>query len=232
MRLSVRVEWPHWLILAGLFLTGALTWPNAPERFPVHWGIDGQVDRWGDKFEGVWLLPLAALGLYLLLLVLPNFDPNRANYAQFASAYNAIRLAILALMAGVYAVMQLVGQGLAVPVATIIPLMIGLLFIVIGNLMGKMRPNWFCGIRTPWTLASKLAWVKTHRLGGWLFLGLGVAMVVSSLTLPAVATFAITIGGVLGVTGVTFIYSYLVWRSDPTRASALETRPADEAATS
>ena len=51
-----RSEWPHWVILAAMFVAGAIAWPRVPERVPVHWSFDGQVDRYGGRFEGIWLL--------------------------------------------------------------------------------------------------------------------------------------------------------------------------------
>ena len=74
-----RSDWPQWIILAGMFLAGAIAWPRVPDQIPVHWNINGEVDRYGGRFEGVWLLPLVALGIYFLLRVIPRFDPGRAN---------------------------------------------------------------------------------------------------------------------------------------------------------
>jgi len=49
------------------------------------------------------------------------------------------------------------------------PLLFGMLFIYLGFLLEHAEPNWFVGIRTPWTLSSESVWKKTHRLGGKLF---------------------------------------------------------------
>lgn len=87
MRTNWRTEWPHWAMLAAMFLLAAVTWRSAPDRLPVHWGLGGEVDRYGGRFEGLLGLPTLALGLYLLLRWLPRIDPGRANYAQFAGAY-------------------------------------------------------------------------------------------------------------------------------------------------
>src|SRR5205814_5497884 len=99
MRTTRRSEWPQWALIAGMFVLTALAWPAAPDRVPVHWNLAGEVDRYGGKFEGLLLLPLLALGSYVLLRFLPRLDPRQANYAAFAATYTLIRTAILALMA-------------------------------------------------------------------------------------------------------------------------------------
>jgi uncharacterized membrane protein len=98
---------------------------------------------------------------------------------------------------------------------------------MLSNIMGKIRPNWFVGIRTPWSLSSKLAWTKTHRVGGWLFivLGLGIAATAFIKSEWAVSVVLITaIGGSLALV----VYSYFVWRNDPNRVPPAGTSPAPE----
>lgn len=77
MKTSVRFELPQWLILAGVFIASLIAWSSAADRVPVHWGLNGDVDRYGGKFEGLLLLPLIATGTYVLLLLLPRIDPGR-----------------------------------------------------------------------------------------------------------------------------------------------------------
>ncbi len=113
------------------------------------------------------LLPPTALGLYLLLLLLPRIDPRRANYAQFRGAYLVLRVAILMFLVLIYGFVLLWTRGIRLDVL-VIPILAGGLLVVMG-VMGRVQPNWFVGIRTPWTLSSDLSWRETHRLGGWPF---------------------------------------------------------------
>jgi len=117
--------------------------------------------------------------------------------------------------------------GVPINQAAAIRLLVGGLLLVLGAVMGKIRPNWFVGIRTPWTLASKQSWVKTHRLGGWVFMLAGLAFI-ASLALPTTPAFVVSFG-VMAV-GLTWIitYSYLVWRRDPVRYPAIGSRPAGD----
>jgi uncharacterized membrane protein len=226
MRVSARTEIPQLALLAVMFLLAAWTWPKATDHIPVHWNAVGQVDRYGGKVEGLLLVPLLAVAIYFLLLVLPRFDPGRANYAQFSGTYTLIRFAVLALMAFVYVITILPIHGRAVDVATLVPVAVGALFILLGSVMGKLRPNWFVGIRTPWTLSSKQSWVRTHRVGGWLFILMGLAFIVIAFIRTQWA-FMVVMALVLASVVVMTVYSYLVWRNDPEKSSPAGTLPVE-----
>jgi len=224
MKFSWRTELPQWALIAGMFFLAAITWGWAPERIPVHWNVAGQVDRYGGKVEGLLLPPLLALGIYLLMLLLPRIDPGHKNYALFQGAYATIRVAIVTLQAGLYGVTHLALRGCPVDVSTVVPMAVGGLLVILGNLMGKIRPNWFVGVRTPWTLSSKESWVKTHRLTGWLFIVAGLALMVSSiLHLPWAAVACV--GLLLIFVVVAYVYSYLAWRKDPDKIPPAGTLP-------
>jgi uncharacterized membrane protein len=225
MKPSWRTEWPHWLLLAAMFALAATTWGSAPDRIPVHWNIAGQVDRWGGRFEGLLSIPLLALGIYLLMRVLPGLDPGRANYAAFAGPYATLRLAIVVVMAALYALLVLWVRGVRVSIAVWVPLLIGALLVVVGNLLGKVRPNWFVGIRTPWTLSSTLAWNRTHRAGGWLFVLMGVLMMLCAALRAEWALWTMLAVGGAGVLGLV-VYSYVLWRRDPDKTPPAGTQPA------
>ena len=224
MKTSWRVELPQLAVVAGLFLWSAVLWPTAPERLPVHFDVAGNVDRYGGKAEGLLLMPAIALGLYLLLRFLPAIDPARANYPAFAGAYGVIRLTAVVVMALIDAALLLPVMGVPLNAGVAVRLAVGGLFVVFGSVMGKLRPNWFVGIRTPWTLASKRSWVQTHRLGGWVFVVSGLVLMGSGAfasPLAAVVAFTVMGAGVLW----TVVYSYLAFRDDPERFPAVSTRP-------
>jgi len=224
MKRTWRGELVQLLPIVAMFVVAALCWSHASDRIPVHWNWRGEVDRYGGKFEGLLLLPIISLGLYLLLLVLPLFDPGKANYRTFAGAYNLIRLTITLFLSAIYAVGVLVSLGYHVDMNTVIGLAMGLLFIVLGNVMGKIRPNWFVGVRTPWTLSSKLSWTKTHRLAGWLFIVMGLLAVAWAISQSAwMLGLMIAVDFACGITMV--VYSYLVYRKDPARMSPADTQP-------
>jgi len=227
MKTNWRVELPLILLVAAMFAGALVVWPAAPEQIPVHWNAQGDVDRYGGKVEGLLLLPLMTLAIYLLTRYLPRIDPGRANYARFGGAYAAIRIGVLLLMAGVYAVVLAWVLKRPVDVSRLLPLAVGALFVLIGSVLGKVRPNWFVGIRTPWTMSSKISWVRTHRLGGWLFMALGVLFAASGAFKLGSFGFVV-IAAVIAVVVILFGYSYVVWKADPEKQSPAGTQPADD----
>ncbi|HEY6565141.1 MAG TPA: SdpI family protein, partial [Pirellulaceae bacterium] len=104
---------------------------------------------------------------------------------------------------------------------------VGLLLMVFGNVMGKIRPNWFVGVRTPWTLSSKLSWTKTHRLAGWLFIGIGVLIAATGMTRSRWLLIGTLCGSGAALLGVV-VYSYLVYRADPERTTPAGTSPSPD----
>lgn len=211
MRLDWRREWPQWVLIAAMFALAALMWKRTPDSIPIHWNFAGNVDGYGGKFQGLLLQPIIAAGAYLGMIALPRIDPGRANYENFSTAYETIRVCIIAAMAAGYALILLAISGSSINFAMVVPFICGVLLIVIGNVLGKVRPNWFVGIRTPWTLSSKTAWTRTHRLGGWLFVAAGLLVMLGVLLPPpwnVAWYFAICAGLVLSL----FIFSYVAWR--------------------
>jgi uncharacterized membrane protein len=218
MKFSFRTELPQLLVIAAMFAVAAWSWPQVPDRIPTHWNLSGEVDGYGGKFAGLLLLPLITSGTYLLLLLLPLVDPGRGNYQNFAGPFQIMRMAIVLFLAFTYGVMVLAAFGHQIDMTTVICFAAAALLMVCGNLMGKLRPNWFVGVRTPWTLSSKMSWNKTHRLAGWLLMLMG-------LLLAALAVFRTTWMLILMVVvdvvclAWMVIYSYLVYRRDPNRIS-------------
>lgn len=215
-------------LLALMFAGTAWCWSKAPEKIPVHWNLQGEVDRYGGKFEGLMLLPIITVGLYLLLKFIPLIDPKKENFAQFGKAYLGIRIGLSVLMAVIHAAILATVMGFQTNMNVIVGLSVGCLFVVIGNVMGKIRPNWCVGVRTPWTLSSKTSWIKTHRQAGWIFIASGIAVIVTGLAASKYAL-AVTLITSLGGSVWLVVYSYIVWKNDTDRVSALDTQPHAEA---
>jgi uncharacterized membrane protein len=224
---SRRVELAQISLIVALFLWSVLLWPFAPDRIPTHFDLGGNVDMTGSKLEGLFAMPMVALVLYVLLRFLPRLDPARANYASFASAYGTIRVTVLTMVAVIDLAVLSPVAGVMVDQAVAMRLILGGVLLVFGTLMGKIRPNWLVGIRTPWTLRSKEAWVRTHRLAGWIFLFVGCVFLVSTL-LPSALGSVISFGCLALGLGWIVAFSYRVWKHDPIRYPATSTRPVPE----
>lgn len=202
------------LIVSIVFVAiavGVATWlyPHMPARVATHWGVDGQPNGYSPRFWAAAMWPILILGLAVLTVALPRISPKRFEMESFAGVYCALMLAIQGVMLVLGITAMLAGAGHAVPMATIAPLGVGVLLMVLGNYMGKLRRNFFIGIKTPWTLASEAVWERTHRLAGWLYVLAGVAMVVLGL---AGAMSGWSLAAVVIVVLIPAIYSYFIYR--------------------
>jgi uncharacterized membrane protein len=208
--------------LAVMLALGLWAWQgSAPgEQFPVHWGISGQPDRYAGAAEAFFVMPGIALGLTLLMAVVPMLDPRGDNIRRSAPFYLTVWMAVLVLMAVIQTAMVLMARGILTS-ETMTPRIVGsgvaLLLLVMGNMLGKSRPNWFAGVRTPWTLSSDITWEKTHRLAGRLFVLVGLVGVVAAWAADPSVTMPILVLGALGTGVVAVIYSWMVWRTAPDR---------------
>jgi uncharacterized membrane protein len=214
-------------VIAAMFAAAAWSWRQVPERIPIHWNAAGQADGYGGKFVGLLLIPLITLGMYGLFFALPLLDPGRRNYANFAGAYLAIRTAMILFFAVLYGGALLAAHGRPVNMTSIILPAMGVMFIVIGNVMGKIRPNFFVGIRTPWTLCSKQSWNKTHRLGGWMFMAFGLVFILAAFGSP-VLLLPLVIGSSLAMVCVLLPYSFYMYQRDPDRITPAGVIPATD----
>ena len=182
---------------------------------PIHWNVQGEVDGYGSKFWGLLLLPLVNTAVVILFAALPRIEPRRENFIRSHKAYFSFWAVFLVFMLVLHIALIAATLGYAVPIDVVVPVMTGLIFVVLGNFMGKVRSNYLMGIRTPWTLTSDESWNKTHRLGGKLFMLVGGLTILAALFWTPEATFAIMIGGIFIMLAVLFGYSYYVWKNDP-----------------
>jgi uncharacterized membrane protein len=202
------------LLAAGVFT--AVVYSDLPERLPTHWNLAGEVDGWSSRFSGAVMLPLAGVGIWALLQWLPRIDPLRQNYAKFRPTYDVAVNVILVFMALAHVFVLGAALGWPLDVRRAMPIGIGVLCILIGNVLPRARRNWMFGVRTPWTLSSDRVWERTHRMAGYLFVALGVALLVAvalPLSLPTNAVFV----SIAVVAAIAFVYSYVAWRQESSR---------------
>jgi uncharacterized membrane protein len=208
----MRSKWLAPACIVAQLIFGAAIYSQLPERVPIHWNINGQVDNTAGRMVGVLLMPAIAAGMWLLLLFLPRIDPRRAAYASFADSYQVIINALTLFLTLVQIAVLGVALGWPLNIPQLIGVSVGLLFMVLGNEMGRLKPNWFAGIRTPWTLSDPENWRRTHRFGGKAFFVAGLLIVVASLLLPPTISFFVIMAGTLGAALLSVGYSYMFWR--------------------
>ena len=216
MKFSWKTEALSLAMIAAMFILAAVMWSSAPDRIPVHWGISGEVDRYGGKFEGLLSFPIAGLVLYLILLLVPRIDPRRAHYAAFEGAYHALRTVAVGVVLVLDFIVLLIVNGRAINMNQVVPIVVGAALLIVGNYLPRLTSNWFMGVRTPWTLSSEESWRRTHLLAGRLFMASGVITIVAAWLAPSLV-FWVIMGTILPSALVSVVYSYFAWRNDPDR---------------
>lgn len=202
------------LTLLPLLYLGMI-YNSIPNEVPMHFNASGEVDRYGSKME-LWLLPLLLnILMYALLKYLPVIDPKK-QIQKMGNKWLYLRLAITAFMTilscGIIYIStntaQISNHGISWVYA-----LIGILFIVMGNYLPATKPNYFVGIRTPWTLENDLVWRKTHRLGGKLFIINGLLIIASLFLFSPAFNFWFLLGTTIALTIIIFTYSYRTFKS-------------------
>ncbi len=200
------------VLAAGAF--GFAVRDQLPARVASHWGVNGEVNGWSSRTFLLLFMPGLALFTAVLLAVAPTLDPKRRNFPMHAGAYWIITNALLAFLAATHVMVIGYNLGWKINISMVIGVGLGLLFVVLGNLLTRVRPNWIIGIRTPWTLSSDRAWRETHRVGGYTFVLAGLATLVSALLWPQRVPVVMAVSA--GFTAIFSVaYSYFAWKRDP-----------------
>ncbi len=178
----LKQDWMILILILSGFALGAYFYPSLPDKVPTHWNASGEVNGYGSKLFGAFGLPTISLATYLLYLVLPYIDPKRKNYTDFESTYQFLKYVLILFFLGIELMTLLIASGVIVNKPIFIQIIVSLLFILIGNVMGRFKHNYFIGIKTPWTLANEEVWRKTHRLAAPLWVLGGVMNILLALT--------------------------------------------------
>ena len=206
------------MLMAALSLWAYLRLP-ADALVPLRWGLDGQVESYAGKLTGLFVTVLLFPVIVGALALVPKVEPRKANLARSAPAFRATAYAIIVFFAALHVLIVGTAMGYQINVGRMIPAAVGLLLVVIGNWLPKVRSNFLFGIRTPWTLTSDHTWRRTHRVVGRAFVALGLVAVATSVFLPTGAVLPVIGGGAALVAVGAIAYSYVIWRTAPDRRS-------------
>lgn len=187
--------------------------PHLPATMPIHWGANGEADGFATKINAMILTVGIMVLIYFIIAFVPRIDPRKENYKYFSKTYNILLNAVLLLFFFVNMSTILQGLGYNVPMSYIAPIMAGLVFIIIGNYLQRVRSNYFMGIRTPWTLSNENVWKKTHRLSGKIFF-IGGLLILISAFLPDGYKSVILWGSIVLCVAVPYLYSYVAYKKE------------------
>ena len=210
MRLSRT--WKVTLALLTLLTWGVAAWayPRLPARMATHWGVAGQPNGWMPRLWGALIGPLMVTTIVVLYFwLVPAIEPWRENLQRFWTVYLQTGLALVVFLILVYGYTLAWNLGYPWDIRRFIGVLMGVLFALLARLLSHARPNWFVGIRNPWTLSSPWVWRQVHRHGAY---ALGVVALLwllgavwSALLLVALAATLLWAVGLV-------VYSYLLYQ--------------------
>lgn len=212
MKTNLQKELPLIIIVLIPFVYLAYVWNSLPEKVPLHWNMEGEIDRYGEKSELILIPVLLPLLIYVLFTIIPRIDPkgkikNMGNKYTILKSIMTIFMSALAMII-IYAALN---ETLYNP--NYIVLLIGILFALLGNYFKTLRANYFIGIKTPWTLENETVWKETHKLAGKLWFAGGLLIVLTSILLDKKTNFTLFAVITVFITVVPVVYSYIKFQS-------------------
>lgn len=207
MKLKLTKELPIMAIVALPFIYLAYIWNDLPDRVPMHWNLKGEVDRYGDKTE-LLIIPFALpLLVYLIFLIVPLIDPKN-KIKEMGSKYSSVKVLLTAFMSILAIFIIYTAKNESIYNPNFIFLFIGIMYVLLGNYFKTFKPNYFIGIRTPWTLENEEVWKATHELAGKLWFAGGLMVVLACVSLSKDYILYLFIAITIIITIIPLVYSY------------------------
>ena len=196
------------LIIALLpLLYLASIWNSLPDKVPMHWNIEGKIDRYGSKQQLIWLSLLMPLLTYLIITFIPKIDPKN-QLAKMGNKYESFKFFLVLFMSILSIIIIYSAKTGELFNAKYIPLAVAGLFMVLGNYMKTIKPNYFIGIRTPWTLENEEVWKQTHYIASYLWFWGGLFSIIVILLLPEKSGYYFFTAIMFIITLIPLAYSY------------------------
>ena len=190
-------------------LVGVAFWDALPEQVAIHWGASGEPDRWCAKAFAVYAVPLIMLALHWACLFATRFDKKNRN--QNPKMMNITYWLVPAVSWVANGMTYADALGKDIDVIRLLPIIMGALFLFIGNYLPKCTPNRTVGIRIKWTLADEENWNATHRFGGKVWF-IGAIVILASSLLPTKISVCVMIAATLAMALTPIIYSYRFYK--------------------
>ena len=192
------------IITLSPVIIGLVLWEKLPEQIATHFNVNNEPDGYSSKAFVVFGLPLIMLGLHIICLLATKADPKKKNFTD-----KNLRL-VMWITPAISLLMSVLTYGYtlnsSIKTGTVIILFMGILFIIIGNYMPKVKQNFSIGIKIPWTLADETNWYRTHRFAGKLWVLGGVVICLTALLENYIILMVIT--SVMALAPV--VYSYAI----------------------
>ena len=197
------------VLTAAVFVAILIAYPQLPNQVPTHWNMQGQANDYSAKWTLFLIGPGLMAGILLLFYFLPWLSPKHWEVDTFQSTYLYIMVVLVSMLAYFTGVSLWVSLGYAANVDRAIVGGICLLFALLGNVMGKVRRNFYIGVRTPWALANERVWNATHRFAAKTFvLGGVIGLALTAIGVKGWLPFAALMASAL----VPVVYSLVVYK--------------------
>ncbi|HML48344.1 MAG TPA: SdpI family protein [Clostridia bacterium] len=204
-----------WITTAVCLLPLAFSiwaYPQLPEQVAVHWDAVGQPNGYASKAMAAFGLPAFLALIHLIVVFALRYDPRRRNQAPAMQHLSMWLVPVLSCVT--IPVTLLIAMGKSVPIQRLVPALVGLLFLLVGNYLPKSRQNYTMGIKLPWTLHDADNWNKTHRMAGRLWMVCGALMMLATGFDFASAPWLVTpiVALLLIMVLVPCLYSFFLYR--------------------
>lgn len=166
------------LVILCMMLVGILLWDKLPETIETHFGSDNTANGWSSKAFTVFGMPLIMLGLHLLATFVIFNDPKKQNIGEKMMGF--VMWVVPIISVGTMAFLYMNALGMEINIGLAVNIMLGIVFIIIGNYLPKCKQNYTTGIKLPWTLSSTENWNRTHRLAGWTYILCGIVFLINT----------------------------------------------------
>ena len=197
------------IIILLPMLAGMILWNKLPEQFPIHFNAAGEVDSYSSKAFGVFGLPLIlVLFQWLCTVGSLKMDPKAENLE--GKVFSLVLWIIPVLSVVMNALVYCTALGMDMKVQIIVPLLVGLLMVIIGNWLPKCKPTWTLGIKLPWTLADEDNWNRTHRFAGPIWVAGGMIIMLCAL-IGGALLWAMPVA-LVAMVAAPAVYSYLLFK--------------------
>ena len=188
------------------------------EIIPIHIGINGQPDQFGSKYF-IFLFSGIGIVIALIMILVSNHPKLSLNYKKYLLS-TCVLIEILFIVFSIAFVMyavSYVNDEEVFDISKIIMLAIGTLFILMGNFTPKIEKNKTLGVKTKWSLYNEVTWQKTHRLTGFVFVIIGVIIIVSGILFHELVNYIVLSLMLVLLTIIVVIGSYIYYKQEITK---------------
>ncbi len=208
--MSVRQAFLWCLALTGVaIVASAILAPALPDTVPTHWDVSGRADAFGPKWMNLLIMPAVMLVFTALIFILPTISPKHFHPARFAPTWNYVMVAVEGLFLAMHLIILDATRSGTFEISRLMPAALFAFFILMGNVLGRVKRNFWMGVRTPWTLADERVWDATHRAAGRLWFVMGwIGLALGLLGVPFWILFAL----IMLMAFLPVVQSYLIWK--------------------